>query len=41
MKDREIVEALELLSPANSSELAETWNLIRRHHIYQADAPSR
>ena len=31
------IEALELL-PANSSELAETWNLIRRYHIYQADA---
>jgi uncharacterized protein len=31
------IEALELL-PVSSSELSETWDLIRRHHIYQGDA---
>ena len=31
------IEALELL-PIGSSELAETWDLVRRHHIYQGDA---
>ena len=31
------IEALELL-PVRSSELSETWDLIRRYHIYQADA---
>lgn len=31
------IEALELL-PVNTSELSETWDLIRRHHIYQGDA---
>jgi predicted nucleic acid-binding protein len=31
------IEALELL-PVSSSELSETWDLIRRYHIYQGDA---
>jgi uncharacterized protein len=31
------IEALELL-PVSSSELSDTWDLIRRYHIYQADA---
>ena len=31
------IEALELL-PVGSSELSETWDLIRRYHIYQGDA---
>jgi predicted nucleic acid-binding protein len=31
------VEALELL-PVNSSDLSETWDLIRRYHNYQGDA---
>ncbi len=31
------IEALELL-PLNSFALSETWDLIRKHHIYQADA---
>jgi len=31
------IEALELL-PVNSSGLSETWDLIRKHHIYQGDA---
>lgn len=31
------IDALELL-PVGSSELAETWELIRRHHVYQGDA---
>lgn len=31
------IEALELL-PVNSSALSETWDLVRKHHIYQADA---
>jgi predicted nucleic acid-binding protein len=31
------IEALELL-PVHSSELSETWDLIRKYHIYQGDA---
>jgi uncharacterized protein len=31
------IEALEVL-PTSSTALAETWDLTRRHHIYQADA---
>jgi predicted nucleic acid-binding protein len=31
------IEALEVL-PTSSTALAETWDLIRKHHIYQADA---
>lgn len=31
------IEALELLA-VDSSQLAESWDLTRRHHIYQGDA---
>lgn len=31
------IEALEVLA-VTSSALSETWNLTRKHHIYQADA---
>lgn len=31
------IDALELLA-VNSSDLSETWDLIRRYHIYQGDA---
>lgn len=31
------IEALELL-PVSSSTLSETWDLVRKYHIYQADA---
>jgi uncharacterized protein len=31
------IESLELL-PASSPVRAETWDLIRRHHIYEAEA---
>ncbi len=31
------IDSLELL-PAGSTELADAWGLVRRHHIYQADA---
>lgn len=31
------IESLELL-PLGSSEIGDTWDLIRKYHIYQADA---